>query len=101
MLVGEWLAVATNTNAHTYEVAPVFTLAEIEVLAKMARIVGGAYADVHDGLFVPGGSIANLYGAAPEPSPFEILKFFAPPIHCCCSLTLSAKVHFNLCQTYH
>lgn len=54
---------ATNTNAHTYEVAPVFTLAEVEVLAKMARIVGGAYAGSHDGLFVPGGSIANLYGA--------------------------------------
>ncbi|KAK9917530.1 hypothetical protein WJX75_005371 [Coccomyxa subellipsoidea] len=61
-IAGEWLAVATNTNAHTYEVAPVFTLAEVEVLAKMARIVGGAYAGTHDGLFVPGGSIANLYG---------------------------------------
>ncbi|CAL8465172.1 g4707 [Coccomyxa elongata] len=61
-IAGEWLAVATNTNAHTYEVAPVFTLAEIEVLAKMARVVGGAYAQTHDGLFVPGGSIANLYG---------------------------------------
>lgn len=66
-VAGEWLAVATNTNAHTYEVAPVFTLAEIEVLAKMARVVGGAYAQTHDGLFVPGGSIANLYGA---PIPF-------------------------------
>lgn len=59
---GEWLAVATNTNAHTFEVAPVFTLAETEVLAKMARVVGGAYAEANDGLFVPGGSIANLYG---------------------------------------
>ncbi len=56
------MAVATNTNAHTFEVAPVFTLAETEVLAKMARVVGGAYAEANDGLFVPGGSIANLYG---------------------------------------
>lgn len=59
---GEWLAVAANTNAHTYEVAPVFTLAETEVLAKFGRVVGGAFAEAHDGLFVPGGSIANLYG---------------------------------------
>ena len=51
-----------NTNVHTYEVAPVFTLAEVEVLGKFARIVGGRYADSHEGLFVPGGSIANLYG---------------------------------------
>ncbi len=56
---------ATNTNAHTYEVAPVFTLAETEVLAKFGRVVGGPYAEAHDGLFVPGGSIANLYGGLP------------------------------------
>lgn len=30
--------------------------------SKMARCIGGAYAAAHDGLFVPGGSIANLYG---------------------------------------
>ena len=59
---GDWLTAVVNTNVHTYEVAPVFTLAEVEVLAKFARIVGGSYAGSHDGLFVPGGSIANLYG---------------------------------------
>jgi hypothetical protein len=60
---GEWLAAAANTNAHTYEVAPVFTLAETEVLARFAHVIGGAFAKAHDGLFVPGGSISNLYGA--------------------------------------
>ena len=61
-LAGEWLTAVANTNVHTYEVAPVFTLTEVEVLAKFARVVGGAYADCHEGLFVPGGSIANVYG---------------------------------------
>ena len=59
---GEWLAVAANTNCHTFEVAPVFTLVETEVLAKLARLIGGPYSQGHDGLFVPGGSIANIYG---------------------------------------
>lgn len=52
-----------NTNVHTYEAAPVFTLVESAVLARMAACVGAAWAHAHDGLFVPGGSIANLYGA--------------------------------------
>lgn len=29
---------------------------------KLAKCIGGPYADRHDGLFVPGGSLANLYG---------------------------------------
>jgi len=106
-LAGEWLTAATNTNVHTYEVAPVFTLIEREVLAKMASIWladpdevtsvakpttnrkssfqkflssseaadpmptpsaenslddAVACAPPHDGLFVPGGSISNMYG---------------------------------------
>ena len=59
---GEWLTVVANTNCHTFEVAPVFTLVETEVLAKLARLIGGPYSRDHDGLFVPGGSVANIYG---------------------------------------
>ena len=51
---------------HTYEVAPVFTMAERACLDKMARMwantPAGAPTPEHDGLFVPGGSIANTYG---------------------------------------
>ena len=61
-VAGEWLTAALNTNVHTYEVAPVFTLMEREVLRKIAVTVGGAYAEESDGLFVPGGSIASMYG---------------------------------------
>ena len=62
MCAGEWLTVVANTNCHTFEVAPVFTLVETEVLAKLARVIGGPYGIAHDGLFVPGGSTANIYG---------------------------------------
>lgn len=61
-IAADWVSAATNTNCHTYEVAPVYTLMEKEVLTKIASVVGGNYAEGHDGLFVPGGSISNLYG---------------------------------------
>jgi glutamate/tyrosine decarboxylase-like PLP-dependent enzyme len=59
-LAAEWLAAATNTNVHTFEVAPVYTMLENEVISKMAKLVGFEEA-AHDGLFVPGGSASNLY----------------------------------------
>lgn len=61
-IAADWLAVAANTNVHTYEVAPVFTAVEVEVLSKLARCIGGQYTQRHDGLFAPGGSISNIYG---------------------------------------
>lgn len=66
-----------NTNCHTFEVAPVFTLVETAVLTKLACLVGGPYSDAHDGLFVPGGSIANLYGKCrPVPGVALSVVFF-------------------------
>ena len=59
---GEWITAACNTNCHTYEVAPVYTLLEREVLARFAAALGGRFAKAHDGLFVPGTSIGTLYG---------------------------------------
>ncbi|CAH1773736.1 unnamed protein product [Owenia fusiformis] len=57
-LAGEWLTATANTNMFTYEVAPVFTLMEDIVLTKMRDIVGWSDGD---GIFAPGGAIANLY----------------------------------------
>lgn len=57
-LVGQWLTDALNPSVYTYEVAPVFTLMEEEVLSEMRRIVGW---EDGDGIFAPGGSIANGY----------------------------------------
>lgn len=59
---GDWMAAALNTNIHTYEVAPVFTVIERAVISKWARVIGPSFAKDHEGLFVPGGSIANMYG---------------------------------------
>jgi len=55
--MGEVITAITNTSMYTYEVAPVATLIEMEMLKKMAAIVGF---DDADGSFVTGGSNANL-----------------------------------------
>ena len=39
-VVGDWLGAALNTTNATFEVAPVFTMIERALLAKMARLVG-------------------------------------------------------------
>ena len=50
---------------HTFEVAPVLTEIEKAVLAKTARMWlahgSPAATPAHDGLIVPGGSLANMY----------------------------------------
>lgn len=57
-LAGQWLTDTLNPSVYTYEVAPVFTLMEESVISKMTSIVG--FPD-GDGIFCPGGSIANGY----------------------------------------
>ncbi|KAF4519829.1 hypothetical protein B566_EDAN006843 [Ephemera danica] len=49
------------SSVYTYEVAPVFTLMEETVLKEMRTIVGFPNGD-GDGIFCPGGSMANGYG---------------------------------------
>ena len=61
-IVGDWFSTAINANVHTYEVEPVLTLMETHVIRRLGRAIGGAFAAACDGLFVPGGSIGNLYG---------------------------------------
>ncbi|KAL3284061.1 hypothetical protein HHI36_018229 [Cryptolaemus montrouzieri] len=59
-LVGQWLTDALNPSVYTYEVSPVFTLMEETVLREMRKIVGFANGE-GDGIFCPGGSLANGY----------------------------------------
>ena len=62
-VAGDWVSAAQNTNGHTYEVAPVYTIMELEILRKCAHdLMGGEYKEQHDGLMVAGGSLSNLYG---------------------------------------
>lgn len=60
-LAGQWLTDALNPSVYTYEVSPVFTLMEEVVLAEMRRIVAFSEDGEGDGIFCPGGSVANGY----------------------------------------
>lgn len=60
-LVGQWLTDSLNPSVYTYEVSPVFILMEEVVLRQMRSIIGWENGN-GDGLFSPGGSIANGYG---------------------------------------
>ncbi|MEL6183003.1 MAG: pyridoxal-dependent decarboxylase [Myxococcota bacterium] len=67
-VIGDWMTALLNTTAATYEMAPLFTLMENELLARMAALMGLASepdgpqlrAGAH-GLFTPGGATSNLY----------------------------------------
>jgi glutamate/tyrosine decarboxylase-like PLP-dependent enzyme len=56
-IMGEWVAALTNTSMYTYEAAPVGTVVELALLDRLMKYVG--YTD-GEGVFAPGGSIANL-----------------------------------------
>ena len=55
--IGEVFSVLANTSMYTYEVAPVATVIETEMISLMNSYAG--YSD-GDGIFVTGGSNANL-----------------------------------------
>ncbi|RLU20663.1 hypothetical protein DMN91_007276 [Ooceraea biroi] len=57
-LLGQWLTDALNPSVYTYEVSPVFSLMEEDVLRQMRSIIGWQSGE---GLFCPGGSMANGY----------------------------------------
>ncbi|PAV88022.1 hypothetical protein WR25_20277 [Diploscapter pachys] len=59
-MAGEWLTATCNTNMFTYEISPVFILMEKEVLRKMWECIGWD-TEKSDGIFAPGGAVANLY----------------------------------------
>uniref|UniRef100_A0A7S4C1X7 Cysteine sulfinic acid decarboxylase n=1 Tax=Chrysotila carterae TaxID=13221 RepID=A0A7S4C1X7_CHRCT len=60
-VLGDWVASAMNANVHTFEVAPVLTLMERHLLAHIAAALGPSFVAEHDGLFVPGGALGNIY----------------------------------------
>ena len=55
--IGEVLTTLTNTSMYTYEVSPLATLMEKEVIKEMASLSGFKK---YDGTFVTGGSNSNL-----------------------------------------
>lgn len=58
-LAGEIISALTNTSMYTFELAPMATLIELEMIKTMSRLVGfGA----GEGIFSTGGSNGNLMG---------------------------------------
>lgn len=57
--LGEVFAALANTSMYTYEVAPVATLMELELVRKLCSIVGFVEGE---GVFCSGGSNGNLMG---------------------------------------
>jgi len=58
-LVGQYVTSTVGGATHTFEVAPVFTVMERECLDKIIKVAG--FPQNSDGLFVPGGSMGNMY----------------------------------------
>lgn len=56
-LLGDWVTSLVNANMHTYQVSPVATLMELELIKQWNSLVGFTEGD---GVMVAGGSQANL-----------------------------------------
>ncbi|MCA9278668.1 MAG: glutamate decarboxylase [Phycisphaeraceae bacterium] len=60
-VIGEWLTAVLNTSMYTYEVAPILTMMEMELVRAMCEKIGFVEDGVHgEGTFTPGGSLSNL-----------------------------------------
>ena len=60
-LLGDWVTSLSNANMHTYQMSPVATLMEQELINQWNRLVGfTSDANTGDGVMVSGGSQANL-----------------------------------------
>mmetsp|Transcript_2934 Transcript_2934/g.4582 ORF Transcript_2934/g.4582 Transcript_2934/m.4582 type:complete len:507 (+) Transcript_2934:121-1641(+) len=57
-IAGEFALAVTNTNAHTFEVSPAFSVIEQMVIENIGKKFGF---DLVEGLTTPGGSVSNLY----------------------------------------
>ncbi len=59
-VLGDLLSVILNTGMHTYKVNGIQVVIEEEIIQEICRIVD--YGSTASGIFVPGGSMANLMG---------------------------------------
>jgi len=58
-LLGDWVSSLSNSTMHTFQVGPVATLMELELINQWCKLVGF---NRGDGVMVSGGSQANLMG---------------------------------------
>ena len=95
--IGEMLSSITNNSMYTYEMSPVSTLMEIELVKKMSSLVGY---EKGGGIFVPGGSNGNLLAmlAARQKKAPETLKkglFQTPEL----TLFVSKDSHYSMIKS--
>ena len=95
--IGEMLSSITNNSMYTYEMSPVSTLMEIELVKKMSSLVGY---ENGGGIFVPGGSNGNLLAmlAARQKKAPETLKkglFQTPEL----TLFVSKDSHYSMIKS--
>ena len=57
-IISELIITLLNTNVHTFNSSPVFTLIELETIKTINNIIG--YDINSDGIFCPGGSYSNM-----------------------------------------
>lgn len=58
-VLADWVTALSNANMHTFQMAPVASLMEIEVINAFCNLIGYRHSD---GIMVSGGSQANMTG---------------------------------------
>lgn len=58
-IIGEWISAVTNSSTYTYEVAPAYSLMEMELIDHLIKFVGW---ESGDGTLAPGGAVCNFMG---------------------------------------
>lgn len=58
-VLGDWVTALSNATMHTFQMSPVATLMEVEVINAFCRLIGYKH---NDGIMVSGGSQANMTG---------------------------------------
>lgn len=95
-ILGEWIAALTNTSMYTFEAAPVGTVVELALIERLARYVGF---DAGEGIFAPGGSIANLMGVlAARQAQFPHVKHAGLRPEDRPVMFVSAEAHYSLAR---
>ena len=92
--IAEIVTSLTSTSMYTYEVAPIATLMEIELIKKMNRIIGFKEGS---GQFVSGGSSANLVAAlCARNKKFPELKHQGIKGNSALTMFVSDQAHYSL-----
>lgn len=92
--IAEIVTSLTSTSMYTYEVAPIATLMEIELIKKMNRIIGFKEGN---GQFVSGGSSANLVAAlCARNKKFPELKYNGLRSNSALTIFASDQAHYSL-----